>query len=61
MKKYLKSKTLLFSMSLGILGAVQANLAALQLDAKAQGLSLMAIGISTAILRFLTTQPLDDK
>ena len=61
MAKYFKSKTIIFSMTLGILGAIQANIGAIHMDAQSQGLALLCIGITSAILRIVTTQPLDAK
>jgi hypothetical protein len=59
----IKSKTMWFSFALVIFGALFDNFSYVQdiIDPKYYGVSLISIGIITAILRFLTTQPLDEK
>jgi len=59
----IKSRTMWFSFALVVLGALFDNLPTLQafLDPKFYSYSLVVIGICVAILRFLTTQPLDEK
>jgi uncharacterized membrane-anchored protein len=64
--KMTKSKTLWFSAAvllLGILDVVFQNLSYVQnlIDEKYYGIVLIIIGVVSAILRFYTTQPLDDK
>jgi hypothetical protein len=61
MKPRHKSKTLWFSFALVIFGALFDNLPILQayLDPKFYSYSLIFIAILVAILRFLTTKPLD--
>lgn len=63
MKRYMKSRTLWFSLLLVIFGALFDNFSYLQsvIDERYYGISFVAIGLITAILRFLTTQPLDEK
>jgi hypothetical protein len=63
MKKLLKSKTMLFSLALAVLGAVQASWGVLDdyLSPKAAGLAAVAVAILVAVLRVLTTEPLSDK
>lgn len=63
MKRYMKSRTLWFSFLLVIFGALMDNFSYLQsiIDEKYYGISFVAIGLITAILRFITTQPLEDK
>ena len=57
------SKTMWFSLALMIVGAVYENFSYLQnvIDPKYYGIILMSIGVICAVLRFITTQPLDDK
>ena len=52
-----------FSFALVVFGALFDNFSYVQdiIDPKYYGVSLISIGIITAILRFLTTQPLDEK
>jgi hypothetical protein len=58
-----KSRTMWFSLLLVVFGALMDNLPALQnmIDPKYYGLVLTVIGIIVAILRFLTTKPLDER
>ena len=57
------SKTMWFSLALVIVGAIYDNFSYLQnvIDPKYYGTILVLIGIICAVLRFITTQPLDDK
>ena len=57
-----RSKTMWFSFALVVLGALFDNFSYLQafLDPKFYSYSLVIIGICVAILRFLTTGPIDD-
>ena len=59
--RFRRSKTMWFSLFLVILGALMDNFSYLQplLDPKWYGLLLIAVGIVVAILRFLTTKPLE--
>ena len=59
----MQSKTMLFSLALMIVGAVYENFSYLQnvIDPKYYGIILMSIGVICAVLRFITTQPLEDK
>ena len=63
MKRYMKSRTLWFSFLLVIFGALMDNFSYLQsvIDERYYGISFVVIGLITAILRFVTTQALDDK
>ena len=63
MNRYMKSRTLWFSLLLVIFGALFDNFSYLQsiIDERYYGISFVAIGLITAILRFITTQPLDEK
>ena len=57
------SKTMWFSLALMIVGAVYENFSYVQniIDPKYYGTILISIGIICAILRFVTTLPLDKK
>ena len=57
------SKTMWFSVVLVIVGAIYDNFSYLQnvIDPKYYGTILVLIGVICAVLRFITTQPLDDK
>jgi hypothetical protein len=59
----MKSRTLWFSFLLVIFGALMDNFSYLQsiIDERYYGISFVAIGLITAALRFITTQPLNDK
>lgn len=61
MKRAHSSKTLWFSLALVIFGALMDNLTYLQsvIDPKYYGGIMIFVGIVVAILRFVTTQPLD--
>jgi hypothetical protein len=63
MKPIMRSKTMWFSLLLVIVGAISDNLPALQafISPQVYGYTLISVGIVCAILRFLTTQPLEDK
>ena len=56
-----KSRTMWFSLALVIFGALFDNFSYLQsvIDERYYGLLLVAIGIIVAILRFLTTKPIE--
>lgn len=58
-----KSKTMWFSLLLVIFGALMDNITVLQsvIPSQYYGLVLAGIGIIVAVLRFLTTKPLDEK
>jgi len=55
------SKTMWFSLLLVILGALADNWSTLQgmIDPKFYSISLVIIGVITAILRFFTTKPIE--
>ena len=59
----IKSKTMWFSFALVVFGALLDNLSYIQglIDPKYYGFGYIVIGVIVAILRFLTTQPLDKK
>lgn len=58
-----KSKTMWFSVALVIFGALYDNFNYIQglIDPSLYGVCLISIGVIVAVLRFLTTQPLEDK
>jgi len=56
-----KSKTLWFSTALTVLGLAQQFIGAVPLTAIQQSYALMAIGVTSALLRFVTSQALADK
>ena len=62
-KSMAKSRTMWFSLALVIVGALDENFSYLQnvIDSKYYGIILVSIGIICAVLRFYTTQPLEDK
>jgi len=55
-----KSKTMWFSLALVVFGALADNFSYVQnlIDPKYYGISLIAIGIIVAVLRFITTEPI---
>ena len=59
----IKSRTMWFSFALVIFGALFDNFSYVQdiIDPRYYGVCLITIGIITAVLRFLTTQPLGKK
>jgi len=61
MKPMMKSRTMWFSFLLVIVGAVADNLPALQafISPQVYGYTLMTVGVICAILRFITTKPLE--
>lgn len=62
MKKFFKSKTMLFSMLLTIFAALQASIADVgQLAGEHAPLVTVGIAVIVAVLRFLTTTSLADK
>jgi hypothetical protein len=60
MKRMAHSKTMWFSLALVIFGALEAGFPYLQtiIDQQYYGIILVAIGVITAILRFITTGPI---
>jgi hypothetical protein len=58
-----RSKTLWFSLALVVFGALMDNLQYLQnvIDPQYYGSIMIFVGITVAVLRFITTQPLDNK
>ena len=59
----MKSKTMLFSLALAILGTLQASIGIFTayLTPQAMGVVTMIIGMAVAVLRVLTTSSLGDK
>jgi hypothetical protein len=59
----MRSKTMWFSFALVILGVVYDNFSYVEniIDPRLYGVVLISIGIVVAILRFVTTMPLDEK
>ena len=59
----IKSRTMWFSLALVIFGALFDNFSYVQnlIDPRYYGVCLVIIGIIVAVLRFITTQPLEDK
>jgi uncharacterized membrane protein YdcZ (DUF606 family) len=57
------SKTMWFSFALVVLGVVYDNFSYIQniIDPRLYGICLILIGIAVAVLRFVTTQSLDDR
>ena len=57
------SKTMWFSLALVILGVVYDNFSYLEqlINPRLYGIFLIFIGIVVAVLRFITTMPLEDK
>lgn len=56
-----KSKTVLFSTALSLLGLANSYIGLFNLNATQQSYALLAIGVATAALRFITTVPLSEK
>ena len=59
----IKSRTMWFSLALVVFGALFDNFSYVQdiIDPRYYGVCLITIGIIVAVLRFITTQPLDEK
>ena len=59
----IKSRTMWFSLARVIFGALFDNFSYVQnlIDPRYYGFGYIVIGVIVAILRFLTTQPLDEK
>jgi hypothetical protein len=62
-KGAMRSKTMWFSFALVVLGVVYDNFSYVQniIDPRLYGVLLIFIGITVAVLRFVTTTSLDDK
>jgi len=59
----IRSRTMWFSFALVVFGALFDNFSYVQniIDPRYYGVSFVVIGIIVAILRFITSQPLEDK
>ena len=59
----MRSRTMWFSLALVILGALYDNFSYIEqlINPRLYGVLLISIGVAVAVLRFLTTQPLDEK
>lgn len=59
----MRSKTMWFSLALVVLGVVYDNFSYVEnlIDPRLYGVLLISIGIVVAVLRFITTMPLEDK
>jgi len=59
----IKSRTMWFSLALVIFGALLDNFSYIQsfIDPKYYGVGYIIVGVIVAVLRFVTTQPLDEK
>mgnify|MGYP003348207695 FL=1 len=57
------SKTMWFSLALVILGALYDNFSYIEqlINPRLYGILLISIGVAVAVLRFVTTMPLEDK
>ena len=57
------SKTMWFSFALVILGALYDNFSYIEqlINPRLYGILLISIGVAVAVLRFVTTMPLEDK
>ena len=62
-KGAMHSKTMWFSFALVVLGVVYDNFSYVEnlIDPRLYGICLIFIGIVVAVLRFVTTMPLEDK
>lgn len=63
MRGIMRSKTMWLAIALAVLGAAYENFSYVQdiIDPRVYGIVLMAIGVAVAVLRVLTTLPLDEK
>ena len=59
----MRSKTMWFALVIAILGVIYDNFMYVQniIDPRAYGIILITIGVVLAVLRFVTTLPLDEK
>ena len=62
-KGAMRSKTMWFSFAMVVFGSVYENLPVIQsiIDPKYYGVTFMVVGVICAALRFVTSQPLEDK
>ena len=63
MRSVMRSKTMWLALALAILGAAYDNFSYVQniIDPRFYGILLIVIGVAVAVLRVLTTLPLDEK
>ena len=63
MRSVMRSKTMWLALALAVLGAAYENFSYVQdiIDPRFYGILLIAIGAAVAVLRVLTTLPLDEK
>lgn len=63
MTRIAKSKTLLFSLAISVLGVLQASMDVFTAYFSPQdmGFATLAVGVAIAVLRVLTTQDIKDK
>ncbi len=63
LKKLLKSKTMIFSILLAMLGVVELNMSVFStyMTQEMYGIFVIVVGMITAVLRILTTSSIDDK
>lgn len=61
--KFLKSKTMIFAALLAIFGVVETQMNVFQsfLSPQAYGIFTIAVSVIVAVLRLVTTQPIDEK
>jgi hypothetical protein len=62
-KGAMRSKTMWFSLALVILGVIYDNFSYVEnlINPRLYGVMLIGIGVVVAVLRFITTMPLEDK
>lgn len=62
-RSMMRSKTMWFSFALVVLGALYDNFSYIEqlIHPRLYGILLISIGVAVAVLRFLTTMPLEDK
>ena len=62
-RRVMHSKTMWFSLALVILGALYDNFSYIEqlINPRLYGILLISIGVAVAVLRFVTTMPLEDK
>lgn len=63
LKQIMKSKTMLFSIALAVLGVIELNMSLLStyMSQEVYGIFVIVIGAITAVLRLLTTTSIEDK
>jgi hypothetical protein len=67
MPAFLKSRTMLFALALAVFGVLEVSMGALQallvplMGESAFGLFTVGVSIAVAVLRVITTQPLNSK